>query len=508
MRGGPGPGLRLEARGIEKCFPGVRALHAVDLGVAPGDVLGLVGENGAGKSTLMKVLAGLVHPDAGQLYLEGRPVVIDSPRRAAALGIALIHQEQSLAEGLDVGANLFLGREPRRLGFLRRAELERAAHPLLERVGADFGPRRRVGSLSVGRRQLVEIARALALEASVLIMDEPTACLSGREAERLFEVIRDLRAEGVSVVYISHRLAELTHLADRVVVLRDGENAGELGPGAITREAMIGLMLGRALSERRSPARAAARGGEPALEARGLLIPGRPEHPLSFRLHPGERVGLAGLVGAGRSELLRVLFGLEPAAGGRLAVGGRDVNFRHPREAVRAGLGLVPEDRQAQGLFLDLTLRANVSAASLGRLQRGGFVRRAEEDRLVGALVERLAIRAAGLEQPVRFLSGGNQQKAVVARWLALEPRVLLFDEPTRGIDVGSRQEIYALMDELAERGVAVLFATSDMEELLQQADRVLVMHEGRIAGELAGAELGEEAVLQLATGRSAEVPA
>ncbi|MEQ8768862.1 MAG: sugar ABC transporter ATP-binding protein [Planctomycetota bacterium] len=489
----------LQARGIEKRFPGVRALHQVDLHVEPGEVLGLVGENGAGKSTLMKILAGIQSPDAGELRWSGETVHLPSPRAASALGIALIHQELNLADNLDVAANLFLGREPHRFGLIDRSTIERESEKVLERIGVSFGPRTPIADLSVGQRQLVEIARALAADARLLIMDEPTSSLSTHESERLFEVIVDLRQKGVSIVYISHRLGEVMDLADRVSVLRDGENAGELQREEITRERMISLMVGRELDSFYASRPHAL--GDVVLEVEGLRTGMYPEHSASLRVRAGERVGLAGLVGAGRTELLRALFGIDPALSGRMRVGGVDVPLGSPRHAIAAGLALVPEDRQAQGLVLGSNIRDNVGLASLDRRRRVGLVSHPAEDALARRLMGSLRIKASSTDQLVATLSGGNQQKVALAKWLALEPRVLLLDEPTRGVDVGAKHEIYETIARLAESGLAVLFVSSEMEEVLGLADRVLVMHEGRITGELQRDELEEKAVLRLATG-------
>ncbi len=490
----------LEARGLAKRFPGVRALDGVDLDVGRGEVVAVIGENGAGKSTLMKILAGVQTPDAGEIRVEGHPVTIDSVRAAEALGIALIHQELNLCDNLDVGANLFLGREPRRGAFVDGARIEKDAAALLERVGLDVLPGTIVSELSIGRQQMVEIAKALSTDARLLIMDEPTSSLSQRETKHLFRVIRDLKARGVSVVYISHRLGEVKEVADRVVVLRDGRNSGGLAKGEIGHGAMVKLMVGRELTqlfphEARSP-------GSAALEVVGLRTPVHPRHEISFTLCAGEIVGVAGLVGSGRSELLAALFGVERAAGGSMRVEGRSVVFRRPLDAIRAGVALVPEDRKAQGLFLEMAVRENLSIAWIR--DRGTFVDPAAEGAMAGAAIAQLRIKTPHDLQLALFLSGGNQQKLVLGKWLAMNPRVLLLDEPTRGVDVGAKQEIYRLMDEFAARGVAILFVSSDLEEILGMSDRALVMHQGRIAGEVPRAGLSEESVMLLATGSAA----
>ncbi len=489
---------RLEIRHATKRFAGIAALQDVSLALAPGEVLALVGENGAGKSTLAKLCAGIHRLDAGEILIDGQAVTIGTPRRGRELGIALIHQELDLAENLEVGANLFLGREPARLGFLDRRTIARRSRVVLARVGARFGPDEPLARLSIGGRQLVEIAKALAQDVRVLLMDEPTSSLSAGEVEHLFALVRSLAAHGVSVLYVSHRLGEVRALADRVVVLRDGQVSGELGRGAIEHGAIVRLMVGRDL---RAPIeRGNAKAGDLVLEARGLVVPGRSGHALDFSIRAGEIVGLAGLVGAGRSELLATLFGIQPPLAGEIRLRGERLGVSSPKDAIRRGIALVPEDRKLQGLFLGMAVRMNVGIASLYTRSRAGFVNVHAEERLARDTVERLRIRTRSIESDVGSLSGGNQQKVILGRWLALAPRLLLLDEPTRGIDVGARAEIHALVRALADQGTAVLFASSEMEEVLALADRVLVLHEGEISGELARGELSEENVVRLAT--------
>jgi ribose transport system ATP-binding protein len=489
----------LEVRRLTKSFPGVRALKGVSLVVQPGEVLAVIGENGAGKSTLMKILAGVQAADSGEILLDGQVLAIASVHDALAKGIALIHQELNLADNLDVAANIFLGREPLRGGLIDGARARSGARQFLAAVGLEISPDTLVGSLAIGQQQLVEIAKALSTNARVLIMDEPTSSLSAREAENLFKVIRELRARGVSIVYISHRLGEVKALADRVTVLRDGENAGELGRDEISHGAMVKLMVGRDLSqfyphEPHQP-------GNVVLEVTRLRTPAYPQHEVTFSVRAGEIVGLAGLVGAGRTEVLLSLFGVTPALGGVVRVSGKEVNSRSALEAIQAGLALVPEDRKKQGVVLEMAVRENISLASLRRDQRSGFLNRRREAELSAEMIGAMRIKTPNDRQVVQFLSGGNQQKVVLGKWLAIQPRVLFLDEPTRGIDVGAKQEIYKLMEELARKGVAILFVSSEMEEVLGMSDRVLVMHEGRLTGELARQELSEEAVMHLATG-------
>ncbi len=495
----PEPNARplLEVRGLCKSFPGVRALRDVGLTLGRGEVLAVIGENGAGKSTLMKILAGVQEPDSGEILVNGEALRFPNVRAAEHAGIALIHQELNLADNLDIASNLFLGREPQRFGFVNRRRLYADSLGLLSQVGLDCAPRTLVSTLSPGRQQLVEIAKALGTNARVLIMDEPTSSLSQHETEQLYRVVKDLRSRGISVIYISHRLGEVKELADRVVVLRDGANAGELQRDEITHDAMVRLMVGRALGRHDRTARGH---GTPVLEARGLRTAAHPRKPLDFSICPGEIVGVAGLVGSGRTELLQVLFGIEPATGGEIRMNGEPVSITSPLDAIRAGMALVPEDRKQQGVILEMSVGQNTTLASLRRDARAGFLNRKREGEIAVQMTEQLRVKTPDLAQFVQFLSGGNQQKVALAKWLALEPRVLLLDEPTRGIDIGAKQEIYRLMEELAGRGVAILFVSSEMEEVLRMSDRTLVMHEGRITGELRREELSEEAVMRLAT--------
>lgn len=503
------PTRLLEVRAVTKRFPGVVALDRVEMLVEPGEVLAVIGENGAGKSTLMKILAGVQSADSGQLLVDGESLEIVSGvgvEAALAAGIALIHQELNLADNLDIASNIFLGREPRRgpgRVLIDHQQAHERSRRFLRMVGLDLDPATLVSELSIGRQQLVEIAKALSVDARVLIMDEPTSSLSEVEAESLFAVIEQLRDEGRSIVYISHRLGEVLRLADRVTVLRDGANAGELSGAEMTHDAMVRLMVGRdiELSGRRTDREL----GEVVLEARGLRSAAFPAHGLDFSIRSGEIVGLAGLVGAGRTELLETVFGITRALGGRLQIGESDLLPSDPFAAIEAGLALVPEDRKRQGLVLEMSVGANLSLASLKRDAWAGWLNRRRERSISDEMIGRLRVKTPGREQVVRYLSGGNQQKVVLGKWLAMEPRVLLMDEPTRGIDVGAKQEIYELMEELALRGVAILFVSSEMEEVLRMSDRLLVMHEGRIAGELDRAVLegvaGEESVMRLATG-------
>ena len=494
------PTPRLEVLGVSKRFPGVRALSDVDLHLGAGEVLALIGENGAGKSTLMKILAGVQEPDAGEIRIDGRTVTMDSCRRAMELGVVLIHQELNLADNLDVGSNIFLGREPIRWGLIDRRAIHREASRYLQMVGLDVAPETLVGDLSIGRQQMIEIAKALSVNAQILIMDEPTSSLSSTETKALFDVVRELRARGVSIIYISHRLGEVHELADRVVVLRDGENAGELSGSEINHDNMVKHMVGRDVSQ--FYARTPHEIGDVLLDVRELVTPTWPQHRVSFQVRRGEIVGVAGLVGAGRTELLQVLFGVEPALSGTILLEGAPL-AKHGTAAVLArGLALVPEDRKQHGLVLEMTVRDNIGLAGLWRHRRPAhWVDESRLDLDADEMIDQMKIRTPTPKQVVQFLSGGNQQKVVMAKWLALAPKMLLLDEPTRGIDVGAKEEIYRLMEQLARQGMGILFVSSEMEEVLGMSDRALVMHEGRITGALSRDELSEESVMQLATG-------
>jgi ribose transport system ATP-binding protein len=494
----------LEVHEVSKQFPGVQALDRVSLRLHAGEVLAVVGENGAGKSTLMKILAGIYPPDGGTIRLDGRPVRFQNVADALRQGISLIHQELNLAENLSVAANLYLGRELSAggfLGLLNQRAMRRGALALMQRVGLDVAPDDLVQTLSPGQRQMVEIARALSLAVRILIMDEPTSSLTQRETERLFALVADLKRQGVAIVYISHRLAEVARIADRVVVLRDGRNAGELTRAEITHDAMVRLMVGRELVQFYHRRHQPPAGGRPRLEVRDLRYAGGPADGISFAVRPGEIVGMAGLVGAGRTELVEALFGVRRVVAGEVRIDGKVVHLRDPGAAVEAGLLLVPEDRRCHGLVLEDSVRHNIGLPNLDRLSVLKLVAQRREAALAREMVERLRIRTPGLGQPTGLLSGGNQQKVVLGKWLARQPRVLIFDEPTRGIDVGAKSEIYALMDQLAGAGVAILMVSSDLEEVLGMSDRVLVLHQGRLAGELARPALTEEAIMHLATG-------
>ncbi|MEE2623734.1 MAG: sugar ABC transporter ATP-binding protein [Verrucomicrobiota bacterium] len=491
----------LEARAISKRFGGVRALEGVSASFHAGEIVAVMGENGAGKSTLMKCLAGVHQPNEGEVVIDGELTQIPDVRAAENLRIAFIHQELNLAENLNIGANVYLGREPRILGpFFNQREIRARTRKLLGDLELDIAPDTLVRDLSIGHRQMVEIAKALSQKARILIMDEPTSSLSLHETRVLFRLVKKLRDEGMCIVFISHRMAEVEEIADRVIVLRDGRNSGELGREEISRDRIISLMVGRKLVVHE---KAGGKTGEVLLEVRDLRVARFPDVPVSFELRSGEVVGMAGLVGAGRTEVVRAIFGIDRSLGGAVRVNGQPVSIKHPQDAIRAGLALVPEDRKAQGVILNLAIRDNVAMVGMNRWQQAGFVKDRQIDKRAEEARESLRIQTPSIRQQVSMLSGGNQQKVVLAKWMPLRPRIFLLDEPTRGIDVGSKSEIYEVIDQMTSEGAAVLAISSELEEVLRISDRVIVMHEGRVAGEVSrdDPEFSEEGIMQLATG-------
>ncbi|MGC8837703.1 MAG: ATP-binding cassette domain-containing protein [Anaerolineae bacterium] len=495
--------LILDMRGITKTFPGVRALDNVHFSCERGEVHALVGENGAGKSTLMKILSGVYSPDAGEIIFKGSPVRMESPHHAQSLGISTIYQEPSLLPYLTVAENIYLGREiTGRLGLVDARELQRRAQALLDRLGAAVDVSSPVFRLGVAQQQLVEIAKALSLNADLIIMDEPTAALGEREVAHLFEVIRSLRQDGVTVIYVSHRLDEIFRIADRATVLKDGQVVGTVRTADVSKGDLICMMVGRPLSEA-FPPRGDGR-GEKVLEVRGLTRRGA-FYDIHFSLHRGEILGIAGLAGSGRTEIVRALFGADPVDAGEVLLHGKPLQIRGPRDAVNSGIGFLTEDRKAEGLVMGLSVRENVALPSLDVWSAWGLVDRARERKVVGDLIAELQIRPPNPQQQVQYLSGGNQQKVVLAKWLATEPDVLLFDEPTLGIDVGAKVEIYALMRRLANEGKAIIMISSELPEVIGMSDRILVLCEGRIVGELTPEEATEERILALACGLEAE---
>lgn len=495
----------LEMRAISKTFPGVRALDNVQLTIYPGEVHALMGENGAGKSTLIKILSGAYHADpGGEIRFDAKPVAIASPLAAKALGVAVIYQELCLAPNLSVAENIYLGRELRRRALVDRAGMERGCADVLVRLGATFKPKTLVADLSIAERQLVEIARAVHAQARVIVMDEPTTPLSSRETDRLFELIRQLRAAGLAIIYISHRMAEVYELSDRVSVLRDGTYAGTLERAELSAERLVKMMVGRDLSGFYKKEHAPYDPGKVVLCVSNMADGAR-VRGCSLELHAGEVLGIAGLVGAGRTELARLIFGAEQRACGEVAIDGKPIRLHAPRDAIDAGLVYLTEDRKAQGLFLDMSVRDNINVVVCSRdARRGGVLNMAKgAERALGA-VRSLAIRVAHPKVNVGSLSGGNQQKVLLSRLLETRPHVLILDEPTRGVDIGAKSEIYRIVNELAKSGVGVLVISSELPEIVGICDRVLVMREGSLVGELGGhtgRPIAQEAIIELATG-------
>jgi ribose transport system ATP-binding protein len=488
----------LRMSGIRKEFPGVVALDGVDLDVRPGEVHVLLGENGAGKSTLMKILSGAHATDAGRVWIDGVETEITGPRQARELGIGIIYQELTLIPELSAPENIYLGREPRRLSVVNRSRMRSDAVRILEELGADVPVTVPVRTLSLAQRQLIEIAKALSLEPRILIMDEPTSALTVTETRNLFSTIRGLTSRGVAIIYISHRLDEIFEIGDRVTVLRDGRNVSTRVVKNADRRELVRLMADRELDENIS--RDTATPGEELLRVEGLGRRGVLSD-VSFSVHAGEIVGIAGLLGAGRTELARAIFGADAADAGNIYVRGKKQHIRSPRDAVRLGIGFVTEDRKLEGLVLGRSVRDNIVLPVIRRLSRFGVVRRGDEDSLAESQVSELRIRTPSMDQLTLHLSGGNQQKVVLAKWLACNVDVLFLDEPTRGIDVGAKQEIYALVNSLAAAGMGIVMISSELSEIVGLSDRVLVMRGGRIAAEFDRANATQERLLACAMG-------
>jgi ribose transport system ATP-binding protein len=496
----------LELIEITKKYPGVLALDHVSFSVKAGEVVGLIGENGAGKSTLMKILGGVTGPDSGKISIDGVELTGLGVQQAIASGIAFVHQELNLFDNLDVAANIYIGREPTYGGFARlvdRQQLVRNVEPLLQLLAVDFTPDTPVLELSLAQRQLVEIIKALSLNARLVIMDEPTSSLTIAETDRLMRVIAELKARGVGVVFISHRLNEVEACADRVVVLRDGKVVRELARNEISHDAMIRLMIGRDLKSLYIPP--ASPPGAAALEMDKVTTTAYPDNAVSLDTRAGEILGLAGLMGSGRTELARAIFGIDPLHGGTVRLNGAAVPPHSPKDAIRRGIYLVPEDRKASGLFLDVSVAENISLPDLKSYSSSLIVRPGAEQANAERQKEKLNIRTPAVTTMAGALSGGNQQKVVLAKWLSMKPTVMIFDEPTRGIDVGAKSEIYGLMRGLADAGVAILMISSDMEEVIGVSDRIAVMHEGSISGFLDRDQFSEHNVMRLAVGLPVE---
>jgi len=497
------PILRME--GISKAFPGVQALDKVDFEAYLGEVTALVGENGAGKSTLMKILSGAYKKDSGRIYLDGKRIELENPYHAQKLGISTIYQEFNLTPNQTVAANIFCNREPRKngilgnLGFINKEKMEREAKKLLDIIGADISPSQLVRNLSVAERQMVEIAKALSFKAKIIIMDEPTSALGPEEVEKLFKIIQQLKEQGIAVIFISHRLEEVFRIADRITVLRDGKLVGTMTRDSATPEKVINLMVNRPLSEMYGKQESAVK-KDVILEVRNLSKKGVIEN-VNFKLYKGEILGIAGLVGSGRTEMVRLIFGADKKDSGEIYLEGEKVEINSPEDAVRLGIGLVPEDRQNQGLILKLAVRENIGISILDRLKRKITVDRKKLTEIAQNFVGRLNIKTPSLLQKALYLSGGNQQKVVLAKWLALNPKVLILDEPTRGIDVGAKVEVHMIINQLAKSGIGIIMISSEMPEVIAMSDRILVMNEGKIVAEFNREEATQEKIMAYAAG-------
>lgn len=489
----------LKMEGISKSFSGVRVLDKVQLSLQAGEVHALMGENGAGKSTLMKILSGIYTMDEGIIQIQGTEQVMSSPKAAQDLGVAIIHQELNMIPYLSVMENLFLGRELKygRTGIVNWAKMRTESRKYLSQLGLEISPDTLAGELSVGQQQMVEIAKALSMQAKILVLDEPTAALTKREIEKLFKVIENLKAQNVGMIYISHRMGEIFQISDRITVLRDGRYIGTRETRETSMDELVKMMVGREIKELFPKTETTV--GEERLRVEGLSQSGKLED-ISFSLRSGEILGIAGLMGAGRTELVKAIFGVESCSG-KIYVNNQAVDIKNPRDAIRSGIALVTEDRKGEGLVLGLSVRENLSLPNLRSLSRFGFISQRKEQEFVDNGIEKLHVKAHHPNQKVGSLSGGNQQKVVMGKWLATQPKVLILDEPTRGVDIGAKREIYSLMNELVQEGVAILMISSELSEVLGMSDRVLVMHEGRVTGEFLREDATQENIMHAATG-------
>ncbi|MHC6656830.1 ribose ABC transporter ATP-binding protein RbsA [Aeromonas salmonicida] len=493
------PSPILELTGIVKTFPGVRALDEAGLKVYPGQVMALLGENGAGKSTLMKVLTGIYQADAGSVSYRGQPVHFKGPRDSQDQGISIIHQELNLLPELSIAANIFLGREPRtRFGSIDHKQLRERASSLLGRLGVKHGPDTRLGELSIGEQQMVEIAKALSFDASVIIMDEPTDALTDTETEQLFTVIRELRQQGCGIVYISHRLKEIFQICDRVTVLRDGKWIGEKAVSDLDEDRIIEMMVGRRLEEQYP--RLHRELGPVSLQVKDLAGPG--VRGVSFSLRQGEILGFSGLMGSGRTELMKLIYGASPISAGAVEVDGKVMVPRTPADGLAAGIAYISEDRKGDGLVLELSVRENMSLCALDEFIRGGKIDGKAERQAVSDYVRLFNIKTPSQDQLIKLLSGGNQQKVAIAKGLLTKPKVLILDEPTRGVDVGAKKEIYQLINQFKQEGMSIILVSSEMPEVLGMSDRIMVMHEGRISAEFMSADANQEKLMAAAVGK------
>ncbi len=489
-------------RGIGKRFPGVIALDNVSLDIGAGEVVALCGENGAGKSTMMKILGGVYQPDAGELFMDGAAVKINNVTDSMKLRVAFIHQELNVLDNLDVAANVFLGREPKNaLGLIDFKKIHADTEPLLKRLGLDVSSKTPLEKLSIAQKQMVEIAKALSLNSRIIIMDEPTSSLTLTETDRLLELVLELKKQGVSIVYISHRLSEVEHIADRVVVLRDGKNAGELPKADICHDKIVSLMVGREIKSSYTASSAAKTSGY--FKVRKASSSRYPAKSVEFDATRGEILGFAGLVGAGRSEIVKAMVGLDHGGSAEVTIGEERIFIHKPADAIGHGIYLVPEDRRGEGLVTAMTVRENTTLPSLEKYSTFNLISKERERKVTDEQIKSLKIKTPSGESLVLNLSGGNQQKVVLGKWLSMSPKVMILDEPTRGIDVGAKAEIYRLMRELADGGGVILMISSDMEEVLNVSDRVAVMHEGKITGVLERADCNEENVMNLAVGKT-----
>lgn len=496
----------VELRQIDKSFTGVHALKTVDFELLPGEVHALVGENGAGKSTLMKVLTGIVDKDAGEIHYLDRLFNPRDPKHALEMGIGIIHQELNMMDHLTVAHNIFIGRESTRFGglFLDEREQNRRAEALFRRLNMNIDPTERLGSLTVGKQQMVEIAKAVSHDLRVLILDEPTAALTLTEIQELFTIMRDLREQGVGMIYISHRMDEIGQITDRVTVMRDGENVGTRNTADVTTTDIINLMVGRVIYEQPKAQSSVSVDAPVVLEVQNLNA-GKMVKDVSFTLRKGEILGFAGLMGAGRTETARAIFGADPVQSGSIKINQRPVHIRSPQDAVAHGLGYLSEDRKRFGLALNLSVKENSVLANYESFQKNLFIQNREVEKIADEYVQKLQIKTPSLDQILRNLSGGNQQKVVIAKWLIRNSEILIFDEPTRGIDVGAKSEIYHLMNELAEAGKSIIMISSELPEVLRMSDRIVVMCEGRVTGELDISEANQERIMEYATKRMQE---
>lgn len=492
----------LEMNDVSKRFLGVHALKGVHFDLRCGEVHALVGENGAGKSTLMKVLTGIHQPDSGELFFEGKPYAVKNIGEAQNLGISMIHQELNMMNDLTVAQNVFIGRELKKGPWLDDAGMVRETQKIFDRIGIKIDPKTKLGRLTVGKQQMVEIAKAVSRDCKLLILDEPTAALTQTEIEDLFRIMGDLKAKGIGMVYISHRMDEISRISDRITVMRDGEYVGTVDTVSVTKDDIINMMIGRVVYEDPKTHSEVPEDAETVLEVRNLSS-GNLFKDVSFKLRKGEILGFSGLMGAGRTEVARAIFGADPRDGGEIFVNGKRVNIKTPEDAVKLGIGYLSEDRKRYGLLLDKSVAENTALASIDKYTKGGII----NDRQIKAEAReenaKLRTKTPSMEQLLKNLSGGNQQKVIIARWLIKNSDILIFDEPTRGIDVGAKSEIYTLMNQLAKQGKSIIMISSELVEILRMSDRILVMCEGRKTGELDISEANQENIMQLATLRN-----